>query len=44
MVTVIAIVNTFGIGMGIAEIVTRQLLFGRTVITTETETTTVVRL
>jgi hypothetical protein len=44
MVTVIAIVtvNTFGIGT--AEIVTRPLLSGRTVITTETGATTVVRL
>jgi hypothetical protein len=44
MVTVIAIVtvNTFGIGTG--EIVTKRLLLGRTVTTTETETTTVVRL
>jgi hypothetical protein len=44
MVIAIAIVtvNTFGIGT--AEIVTRQLLSGRTVIMTETATTTVVRL
>jgi hypothetical protein len=44
MVTVIAIVtvNTFGIVT--AGIVTKRLSLGRTVTTTETETTTVVRL
>jgi hypothetical protein len=44
MVTVIAIVtvNTFGIGT--AGIVTKRLSLGRTVTTTETETTTVARL
>jgi hypothetical protein len=44
MVTVIVTVtvNTFGIGT--AEVVTKRLLSGRTVTTTETETITVVRL
>jgi hypothetical protein len=44
MVTAIAIVTVNTIGIGTAEIVTKRLLSGRTVTTTETETTTVVRL